>query len=95
MPDGQNLDVNTPLTFSADNNNAIKITDPNIDASDWAPQVSDSGFEAAGVTSGYQTGSTYGGWNYNVVNDSNYSGVVANGWITTPIPMPHPARKPR
>ncbi len=90
MPDDQSTRLNTPLTFSAANGNAITVGDPDIDPATSFVPVADGGFESPNVGTGWeafdQSGVIGSAWNFTPLNWSNgytpnCSGIVGPGSV--------------
>ena len=81
-PGDQALGINTSLTFSSADGNAISISDPDAEAAALSVPVANSSFESP-------TGSWYapyeGDWNYSYDGQGNNSGVLQTGvWDAPP-----------
>jgi hypothetical protein len=90
LPGEQAFGANTASTFSTANGNLISVGDPDFEALGASVPVNDGGFEAAGLTDWYQSGGSYGGWNYQVEDEHNFGGIVANDcWWYEPASAPN------
>ncbi len=97
VPGDQGVAINTPLVFSSAHDNAISISESDVDQGTSFVPVGNSDFESPGLNDGdYVCGGTYGGWNLQALTpnaDGTYSdgAIVSNNnssWYGTFTPAP-------